>query len=154
METDAVSSTEESSDSSDSSDSSVRDDSLPNVEDEMDPAVFEPLYANAKITKCGAFVAIMEFKRACRIPFASIDKLLELLQLLCPADNSLPRSSYLLRKFFAPNFVSKQTFCSDCLKEFVPGAKRCADVQCMNLPPSSLSVLNPVKATKRIMQST
>ena len=146
------SSAEESLDSTDSTD---MDDSLPEVQDEIDPAIFEPLYDNATITKCGAFVAIMEFKRACRIPFSSVDKLLELLQLLCPADNSLPRTSYLLRAFFSKNSASpKQTFCSVCLKEFLSGATKCADGNCLPCQPSFLSLLNPIKAMKRIMQST
>ena len=147
METDD-SSAEEYSESTDT------DDSLPEVEDEIDPAIFEPLYNNATITKCGAFVAIMEFKRACRIPFSSIEKLLELLQLLCPADNSLPRTSYRLRTFFANQPASPpKNFCSVCLEEFVSGATKCANVNCLQLQPSTLSLCSPIKAMKRVMQS-
>lgn len=61
---------------------------------EIDNEMFEPVYENANITTSEAYCAIMEFKRSCHLPFTAIDKLLQLLQLLCPADNRLPQSVY------------------------------------------------------------
>ena len=62
--------------------------------------MFEPIYENAPISLCGAFCAIMEFKRSCNMSFSCIDRLLQLLQLFCPPSNSLPHSVYAIRKFF------------------------------------------------------
>lgn len=78
----------------------VDDVSLENDEANVDSNMFEPLYDGASITICGAYCALMEFKRACRLPFTTIDKLLELLHLLCPSNNKLPSSIYKLKKFF------------------------------------------------------
>ncbi len=47
---------------------------------ELDECLFEPIYENASITVSGAFCAIMELKRKCRLPFTTIqlaDKLSE-----------------------------------------------------------------------------
>ena len=65
-------------------------------EDEMklDDELLGPVYDGSKVTVLGAYCAIMEFKRACRLPFTAIAMLLQLLQLLCPSVNKLPRSVY------------------------------------------------------------
>ncbi len=55
---------------------------------------FDPIYENVTITLCGVLCAIMEFKRACRLPFTTIGKLLELLQLICSPNNTLPQTLY------------------------------------------------------------
>jgi hypothetical protein len=55
----------------------------------VNPKLFEPIYDNASITQCGAYVAM----RSCCLPFSCIKKLLDLLQLLCPTNDSLPRSA-------------------------------------------------------------
>lgn len=67
---------------------------------ELEDHMIRPIYENANITLCGAYCAIMEFKRACRLPFTAIAMLLQLLQLLCPKDNTLPKSVYVFKKFF------------------------------------------------------
>ena len=53
---------------------------------------------------------IMEFKRFCRLPFSAIEKLLQLLQLLCPPNNILPQNLYEAKKFFGSifNYKGKQ----------------------------------------------
>ncbi len=58
--------------------------------------MFEPLYHGAKITVCGAFCAIMHFKCISGCSFSAVVQLLQLLQLLCPFDNKLPQSVYIL----------------------------------------------------------
>ena len=67
------------------------------------------------------YVTIMEFKRSCCLPFSCIEKLLQLLQLLCLANNSL--YYYTLRKFFSKFSVpqSDRKFCSDCQAEITEG---------------------------------
>ena len=60
----------------------------------------KPIYENANITLCGAYCSIIEFKRACHLSFSTIAMLFQLLQLLCPERNTLPRSVYLFNKFF------------------------------------------------------
>lgn len=71
---------------------------------DLDSSMFEPIYENANITLCGAYCAIMELKRACRLSFTAISKILDLLQLLCPPNNNLPRS---VQNFFSEASVSK-----------------------------------------------
>ena len=81
---------------------------------EIEEDMFKPLYDGAGISVCGAYCAIMEFKRACRLPFTAVSMLLQLLQLLCPADK-LPRS-LCVEKFFQRH-SSKHTklkYCCHC----------------------------------------
>lgn len=122
---------------------------------EVDPKMFEPIYDNASVSKCGAYCAIMEFKHSCRLPFSCIDKLLQLLQLLCPANNSLPCSVYMLRKFFKTFSSSqkKRKFCSDCKTELCDQREKCTKVTCRPLQPSTLITLNPIEAIKRVLTS-
>lgn len=123
---------------------------------EVNPKLFEPIYDNASITQCGAYVAIMEFKRSCRLPFSCIEKLLQLLQLLCPTNNSLPRSVYTLRKFFNRFSVpqAKRKFCSDCTGEISDDQQdKCSNRTCRSLQPSSLTIFNPIKAIERVLKS-
>ena len=61
--------------------------------------MFKPLFDGAGISVCGAYCAVMEFKRMCRLPFTAIAMLLQL-QLLCPPDNKLPWSVYVWKKVF------------------------------------------------------
>ena len=56
---------------------------------QIEEDMFKSLFDGAGISMCGAYCAIMEFKRMCRIPFTAIAALLQLLQLLCPPDNKL-----------------------------------------------------------------
>lgn len=92
------------------------DDEEMKLEDDM----LKPIYEDADITVCGAYCAIMEFKRACHLPFTTIAMLLQLLQLLCPKTNKLPKSIHLFKKFFE-KYTSKfqrRQFCCDCKVEF------------------------------------
>ncbi len=119
---------------------------------DIDPKMFQPLYDDALITQCGAYVAIMEFKRSCRLPCSCIEKLLQLLQLFCPANNSLPLSVYTLRKFFSKFSVpqSDRKFCSDCQAEITEQQQnKCSKVTCRRLQPSTLTILT----IKRLLKS-
>ena len=82
---------------------------------EIDERIFEPLYQGAHIHVCGAYCAVMELKRVCRLPFSAIAMLLQTLQLLCPPGNKLPQSVY-ISKFFQ-KYSSESTklcFCGSC----------------------------------------
>ena len=61
----------------------------------------------------------MHFKSKCKLPFTSIDSLLELLRLICPQDSLLPKSVYYLRKFFTSlgTTQDKKEYCSYCANE-------------------------------------
>ena len=73
----------ENSDLDDNSEPDVNADESMDIDSEL----FEPLYEGASITACGAYCALMEFKRACKLPFPAMLMLLQLLQLLCPSGN-------------------------------------------------------------------
>lgn len=121
----------------------------------IDEGMFEPLYDNARVTVCGAYCALMEFKRACRLPFTTIAMLLQLLQLLCPPNNSLPQSIYKLRKFFE-KFSSphqKHRFCSDCKTKLKETQSQCDDPSCRHIEPSTLIDFDPTKAIRRVLKS-
>lgn len=122
---------------------------------ELDDCMFEPIYEDAKITVSGAYCAIMEFKRACRLPFTTVTMLLELLQLFCPQDNKLPRTVYTFRKFFKKysSTVKRRQFCSVCNNEFRAGQDRCDNSSCCHNEPNTLITLNPKRAIRRVLQS-
>ena len=108
------------------------------------------LYDNAGITVCGAFCALMEFKRASHLPFTTITKLLDLLQLLCPSNNNLPTSVYKLRKKFH-QFSSSHTkhyFCHTCHTKFTAGQNACSN--CELATPDTLITIDPKKAIARV----
>ena len=90
--------------------------------------MFKPLYNGAGISVCGAYCAIMEFKRVCRLPFTAIAMLLQLLQLICPADNKLPRSVYVWKKFFQrrSSKYTKLRFCCHCDQQLGVDDKKCS----------------------------
>ena len=86
------------------------------IDSDIEENLFEPLYTGAKVTVCGAYCAIMHLKSTCRLPFSTVSQILELLLLLCPSDNKLPRSIYQLKKFFK-RFGTEQVktlYCSSC----------------------------------------
>ena len=120
------------------------------IEEDM----FKPLYDGAGISVCGAYCAIMEFKRVCRLPFTAIAMLLQLLQLICPADNKLPRSVYVWKKFFQrrSSKYTKLRFCCHCNHQLGTGDKKCSGVDCqeVNQEPNTLIVLKPDKAIRQI----
>ena len=123
--------------------------------EEIDPQMFTPIYDNASISVCGAICAIMEFKRSCRLSFSCIAKLLQLLQLLCPASNCLPQSVYAIKKFFR-RFSSPSTirrFCSNCEEELSSVQPKCDKVLCKKFEANSLISFSTINAIKRIMKS-
>ena len=73
-------------------------------------------YPGAVVSICAAYCAITSFAVKNKLSYASIENLLKLLQILCPASSQLPTSHYKLRKFFQ-NFTSsydKQHMCAEC----------------------------------------
>ena len=117
--------------------------------------LFDPIYKDASITLCGAFCAIMEFKRSCCLRFKTIEKLLNLLQLLCPPDNTLPKTLNDIRKFFsaASGKVTSRKFCATCDLELQRKQKYCSVDTCHKKEPSTLVVLDSAKSLKRVLTS-
>ncbi len=96
----------------------------------------------------------MEFKRACRLPFTTIAKLLELLQLVCPANNHLPTSVHKFKKLFG-QYSSECTahyhcHVHVCHTEYLPGQTECTN--CANAKQDTLIVINPKKAITRVLK--
>ena len=138
-----------------SSDTEVEQDEYPLVEidigsDEIEDETLKPIYEKATMSLCAAYCAILEFKRSCQLPFTTIKKLLDLLQLLCPADNVLPKSVYQFKKFFLQfsSPVKKHQFCPNCKLVI----ERCT---CDSLPsePDSLITLDAETAIARVVKS-
>ena len=114
--------------------------------------MFKPLYDNANITICGAYCALMEFKRACKLPFTTIEMLLELLQLLCSPGNCLPQSVYkFFEQFSSPH--QKHKFCADCNKVFTEEQSQCDNQSCHPTEPNTLITFNPNNALRRVLKS-
>ena len=83
---------------------------------------------------CATYCAIMEFASTARLPYSSIEKLLQLLQLLCPPDSRLPTSMYRLKRFFqmfSPVYQETE-FCSGCGHQ-LPGDHSCPPGQKSNV---------------------
>ena len=136
------------SDDSDSDHSNNED-----SDQEVDENMFEPIYDDANITVCGAYCAIMEFKHVCRLPFTAIAMLLQLLQLLCPASNKLPRSVHVLKKFFQKHSSPriKQMFCSKCHLEM--NQRKCTNTGCEGKEADYLINLKPDRSIQMIVTS-
>ena len=124
-------------------------------EEQLDDELLGPLYDGSKVTVLGAYCAIMEFKRACRLPFTAIAMLLQLLQLLCPSVNKLPRSVYVFKKFFQRySSPSKRTnFCFECGVSYDLDQKWCANRDCRRHEPNTMISLNPIRAIQRVVSS-
>ena len=91
-------------------------DEIPPLTVQDSPELFEPLYAGAQISLCGAMCAIMHFCSMHSLSYSAIKDLLQLVLLLCPGPNKLPSSLYHFQKFFF-KYQSKKTstrVCSDC----------------------------------------
>ena len=91
---------------------------------------------------------------ACAGYLSSLAMLLQILQLLCPPENKLPQSVYILKKFFQ-KYSSKSTkvrFCGSCNQELQEKQLKCSNIQC-EVEPSTLIVIRPDKAIKRILTS-
>ncbi len=74
------------------------------------------VYPGSKVTVLGAYCLLMEFKRLCKLPFSTMVILLNLLQLLCPVGNLLPKTKHQLVKF-TRNSSSRHyriDFCRSC----------------------------------------
>lgn len=155
---DSYSNHNDDSDSESACDSSHldRDFAIPDENMEIDEKMFEPLYDGASITVCGAYCAIMEFKRVCRLPFTAIAMLLQLLQLLCPPANKLPRSIYVLKRFFhkysSPH--TTQRFCPECRTELEVNQRKCTNFGCRGKEIDYLITLKPDRSIQTIVAST
>jgi hypothetical protein len=132
-------------------------DSDPVIADDItiNKALFEPLYDGAGITICGAYCAIMEFKRECKLPFTTIRKLLELLKLLCPFGSSLPKSVDILKSFFQKHSTTPQTrrFCPDCSNELTASEEKCTRSGYLGRHPDCFYVLRPERRIRNIVSS-
>lgn len=122
----------------------------------INESLFEPLYEGAGITICGAYCAIMEFKRECKLPFTTVGKLLELLQLLCPSGSFLPKSVYRLKSFFqkystGPKLTRR--FCPDCSNELTASEEMCARSGCLRRHPDCFYMLRPERRICNIVSS-
>lgn len=142
----------------------LADDELELAEDEVETLnddfdlnkeLFEPIYENAGITLCGAYCAIMEFKRMCKLPFSSLAMLLQLLQLLCPPGNNLPHTVYAFKKVFGKASSCKEilSFCADCNVQFCKGQNCCRSISCRKTEPSKLMNLDVIEPMKGILSS-
>ena len=122
-------------------------------DDDTSQNLFEPLYEGVNITVCGTFCAILEYKRACKLPFTAIEKLLELLWLVCLADNSLPKSMKILKSFFQKRSHShtKKTFCSSCQAEIVSNEEKCTTLEWDGKDIDYLYTLQPEGDIRRIV---
>ena len=122
---------------------------------EIEDSLFVPLYENASITQCGAYCALMEFKRSCRLPFTTIAKLLDLLQLLCPPNNNLPQSVYKFKKFFTKfsTHCEKRNFCRVCHVEYKDGQKKCNTSSCRLTEADTLVNFDSKTAIRRVLKS-
>ena len=122
-------------------------------EHDADCDMFESIYPGSDITIAGAYCAIMEVKRICRLPFATIVVLLQLLQLLCPAGNKLPKTKYQLKKFFnkykSPH--TRHNFCRSCNTEIIGTSAKCSNRACPNREPNSLIYISPDHSLQRII---
>ena len=129
---------------------------IPDENMEIDENMFEPLYDGASITVCGAYCAIMEFKRVCRLPFTAIVMLLQLLQLLCPPANKLPRSVYVQKRFFRKYSSSHTTqrFCPECRTELEVNQHKCTNFGCQGKETDYLITLKPDRSIQTIVAST
>ena len=116
--------------------------------------MFEPIYEGANISICGAYCAIMEFKCVCRLPFTTIAMVLQILQLLCPPENRLPRTVYVLQKFFQrySSKFKKMRFCGSCNRKLMATERKCSDANCQTQP-STLIVLKPDNAIRQVLTS-
>ena len=122
-------------------------------EHDADCDMFESIYPGSDITIAGAYCAIMEVKRICRLPFATIVVLLQLLQLLCPAGNKLPTTKYQLKKFFHKykSPYTRRNFCRSCNTEIIGTSAKCSNRGCPNREPNSLIYISPDHSLQRII---
>ena len=137
------------SESQSSNENSDADEPVTEITDEF----MGPLYEGAAISVCATYCTIMEFAISCRLPYSSIEKLLQLLRLLCPRDSKLPTSIYKLKCFFKvfSSAYQMKEFCSGCGQR-LPGAHICT---CRPGQKNSVVVTFPSKkAIQSLMQST
>lgn len=77
----------------------------------------EPVYSGSTLTVGAAVCAIMEFCIRNNLTYKAIDELLKLLQILCVSPNRLPKSVFILKKFFNhfnSTEYSHYEMCSNC----------------------------------------
>ena len=81
--------------------------------------MFEPFYHGSSVSLCGAVCAIMHFCRSNKLSYTVIADLLKLLELLCPAPNSLPKTVYHLKKFLKQYNIENNIleYCSESFKK-------------------------------------
>ncbi len=134
--------------------SEVDDDSDCNDENCANPHVTngmaEPIYSGSNVTLLVAYCILMEFKSICRVSFSTMVMLLNLLQLLCPPGNCLPKTKYQLVKF-AQMFDSSHSridYCHVCNKK-LQSNRVCTSGRCKKGEPNSLILISPKSALPR-----
>ena len=60
----------------------------------------QPINDHARVSLLVAFCSIMQWAKAYKVPYAAISGLLNLLQVLCPQPNLLPKTFYNVKQFF------------------------------------------------------
>lgn len=84
------------------------------------PFLTEPLYKDSSITVGETIIAVMQFCLNNHLTYKATDDLLKLLQVLCVTPNKLPKSEYLLKKFFRSFKRSEYNYtkvCANCKKD-------------------------------------
>ncbi len=78
--------------------------------------MMDKIYPGSTVSVLSGYCLLMEFKRLCKVSFSTMVVLLNLLQLLCPANNLLPTTKYQLLKFVkkSTSLHSKIDFCRSC----------------------------------------
>ena len=85
----------------------------------------EPLYQGASITKSGAYYCIMLYARKFKLSDKAINGLTKLLHMFCPSPNCLPKSEYMIKKFFK-QFSVPYKHCTVCTICGVQCQKQCS----------------------------
>ena len=113
------------------------------------------LYTVERESVGAACIAIMEFKRTCKLPFTAIVALLQLVQLLCPVGNKLPTSKHQLLKFFdvAQQSHQRYDYCRTCSTK-LHGKKRCPNKSCLKAEPNSLIEISPDESFQKVISGT
>ena len=96
----------------------------------------------------------MEFKRVCRLSFATMVILLNLLQLICPPGNLLPTTKYQLLKFSrrVNSEHWKIDYCRSCSRKLQTNQK-CPSSICEKSEPNSVILIPPKKTLQQIISS-
>ena len=103
----------------------------------MSQSWFQSLYEGATVTVCGAYCSIMQYAIRAKLSYKAIQELLVLLHIICPQSSKLPKTLFMLKKFFkaySVPYTSSKVF-SQCS---TPCHGTSRNVNCPNCHSSSL----------------